>query len=65
MNKVLDFEFSYPDLITQQKIVNQLRLLSNECAQLEKFYKTKVLGLEELKSGVLKRAFENELIEIE
>lgn len=63
MNKVLDFEFAYPDFKTQHNIVNQLRLLSNECVKLEEFYNTKVLSLEELKSGVLKRAFENELIE--
>jgi type I restriction enzyme S subunit len=65
MNKVLEFEFHYPDLETQKSIVNELRFLSIESAKLEEIYNYRVLGLEELKSGVLKRAFENELIEIE
>ncbi len=62
MNKVLEFEFHYPDLETQKSIVNELRVLAIESAKLEEIYNYRVLGLEELKSGVLKRAFENELI---
>lgn len=65
MNKVLEFEFHYPDLETQKSIVNELRVLAIESAKLEEIYNYRVLGLEELKSGVLKRAFENELIESE
>jgi type I restriction enzyme S subunit len=65
MNKVLEFEFQFPDLETQKEIVNELRFLANESAKLEEIYTSKSLGLEELKAGVLKRAFENELIEAE
>ena len=65
MNKVLEFEFSYPDLETQKEIVNELKLLASESAKLEEIYNNKASGLEELRSGVLKRAFENELIETE
>jgi type I restriction enzyme S subunit len=65
MNKVLEFEFQYPDLEIQNEIVNELNFLANESAKLEEIYNYRALGLEELKGGVLKRAFENELIEAE
>lgn len=65
MNKVLDFEFSYPDLETQKRIIKQIESLSEECIKLEQNYSIRALSLEELKSGALKRAFENELIEAE
>ena len=40
-------------------------LLLNKSKSLEEKYSLKLEKLEELKSGILKRAFENELIEAE
>ena len=51
--------------IEQQEIVKKLDLLSAEAIKLQKKYSEKFEKLEELKSGILKRAFENELIKAE
>jgi type I restriction enzyme S subunit len=49
----------------QIEIVKRLDTLSVEAIKLQEKYETKLEKLEELKSGILKRAFENELIEAE
>jgi len=49
----------------QIEIVKKLDLLSIESIKLQNKYEAKLEKLEELKSGILKRAFENELIEAE
>lgn len=49
----------------QEAIVKKLDLLSLESIKLKNTYQVKLEKLEELKSGILKRAFENELIEAE
>jgi len=51
--------------IEQQEIVKRLDLLSIEAIKLQEKYSEKFEKLEELKSGILKRAFEKELIEVE
>jgi type I restriction enzyme, S subunit len=61
-----DVELNFPESVEEQKkIVYQLEKLSNISKQLKEKYEEKLTALEELKSGVLKRAFENELIEAE
>jgi len=54
-----------PTLEEQQIIVKKLNQLQSETIKLENYYKNKLSNLIELKSGVLKRAFENELLEAE
>ena len=49
----------------QIEIVKKLDRLSVEAIKLQEKYETKLEKLEELKSGIMKRAFENELIETE
>jgi len=54
-----------PDMKEQEEIVLKLDMLSNETKKLQNIYENKLEKLEELKSGILKRAFENELKEVE
>lgn len=54
-----------PPLSEQEIIVKQLDKLRLEAKNLEYRYNLKLDAIEELKSGILKRAFENELIEAE
>ncbi len=49
----------------QMKVVDTLNLLSQQSSTLFEKYQNKLNLLNELKSGILKRAFENELIEAE
>jgi type I restriction enzyme, S subunit len=52
----------YPKSIKeQQKIVEQLDILSNETKKLEAIYQQKINDLEELKKSVLQKAFSGEL----
>lgn len=61
-----DVELNFPESVDEQKkIVLQLEKLSNISKQLKEKYEAKLIAMEELKSGVLKRAFENELKEAE
>ena len=56
----------YPsDYNEQKKIVETLDKLLEETELLKIKYYSKIEKVEELKSGILKRAFENELIESE
>lgn len=54
-----------PPLSEQEKIVNKFKQLQSETLKLTEYYETKLSNLIELKRGVFKRAFENELIEAE
>ncbi|MCA0427484.1 MAG: restriction endonuclease subunit S [Bacteroidetes bacterium] len=49
----------------QKSMIRKLEALQDKTVSLVKLYKSKLLKLEELKAGVMKRAFENELIEPE
>ena len=60
------YSISFPKSIEEQnKIVYELEALERDTNLLKEKYKNKVDYLEELKEGILKRAFENELIEVE
>lgn len=53
------YKLSFPkSLQTQQAIVAKLDALKAQTQQLESIYQTKLNNLEELRSGILKRAFE-------
>lgn len=61
-----DIYLQYPKSIAQQlEIVERLDFLKQKSDELSKHYSQKIEKLGELKSGILKRAFENELIEAE
>ena len=60
------YSISFPKSIEEQnKIVNQLEALERNTNLLKEKYQNKIEYLEELKVGIMKRAFENELIEVE
>jgi type I restriction enzyme S subunit len=52
-------------LVEQKVIAEKLKRLSDESERLLNLYQSKLKSIDELKSGILKRAFENELIEAE
>ncbi|MBS3993640.1 MAG: restriction endonuclease subunit S [Bacteroidetes bacterium] len=54
-----------PDIEKQTEIVSSLNALNERVLRLSSIYSNKIELLNELKSGILKRAFENELIEAE
>lgn len=54
-----------PKIEKQNEIVNNLNALNEQVLKLTSLYNSKIELLAELKSGILKRAFENELIEAE
>lgn len=54
-----------PSIVEQEAIVKNLENLKSELDKLQLHYVDKANKIEELKSGVLERAFENELIEAE
>jgi len=56
------FEISFPNMDEQLRIVAKLKKVLSEVNKLVIKYNTKLEYLEELKSGILKRAFENELV---
>jgi len=59
-------DISYPeDLTIQANIIQKLNKLQKESDKLYELYEAKLKYCDELKSGVLKRAYENELIEVE
>lgn len=61
-----DIYLPYPISLDEQlRIVTQLEFLNQQSDKLLKLYSEKLSKMEELKSGILKRAFENELIEAE
>lgn len=64
-NKLLDIKISYPSIAEQRKIVEVSKRLKDYTNALQNSYEKKLENIEELKSGILKRAFENELIEAE
>lgn len=61
-----NYALPYPKSIsTQTEIVEKLKVLSQESIKLNVLYQKKLETLTDLKDGLLKRAFENELIEAE
>jgi type I restriction enzyme S subunit len=61
-----NYPLPYPKSIsTQTEIVEKLKVLSQEAIKLNVLYQKKLETLTDLKDGLLKRAFENELIEAE
>jgi type I restriction enzyme, S subunit len=54
-----------PEIEKQNEIVYNLNALNEQVLKLTSLYNNKIQLLSELKSGILKRAFENELIEAE
>lgn len=54
-----------PEIEKQKEIVKNLNTLNEQVLKLTLLYNSKIELLAELKSGILKRAFENELIEAE
>lgn len=64
-NKLLDIKIPYPSLEEQQSIIKVSKTLKNETNILQQLYGSKLECIEELKAGILKRAFENILIETE
>lgn len=61
---IRDYKIPFPkSLQTQQEIVAKLDALKTQTQALEASYQAKLNNLEELYSGILKRAFENQLIE--
>jgi restriction endonuclease S subunit len=54
-----------PPINEQEVIVKNLEVLKDKLDILQSAYVDKATKIEELKSGILKRAFENELIEAE
>lgn len=66
LEEIREVEISFPKTKEEQlELVNYFNLLLNKSKSLEEKYSLKLEKLEELKSGILKRAFENELIEAE
>jgi type I restriction enzyme, S subunit len=64
--RILDMIIHYPISTKEQiSIVNRLDELKIHVKNLVRSYQLKLENIDELKSGVLKRAFENELIEAE
>lgn len=53
-----------PSLQTQQEIVLQLDVLSEQTKQLEAKYKAKLGNLEELRKSILEKAFKGELVQM-
>jgi type I restriction enzyme, S subunit len=61
-----DFKISYPKSIAEQEqITKKLESLSQEVERLKSAYEIKLETVDELRNVILKRAFENELIEAE
>ena len=63
LKSMRDYKIPFPkSLQTQQAIVAKLDALKTQTQALEASYQAKLNNLEELYSGILKRAFENQLI---
>ncbi len=63
INDLKNLPVPLPNLKEQQSIVAKLDALKTQTQQLETLYQTKLNNIEELYSGILKRAFETKLIE--
>ena len=63
--KIKQTQIPYVDLNIQTEVVAKLNLLAEKSETLYGKYQEKLEKLNELRSGILKRAFENELIEAE
>ncbi|MBA4409417.1 MAG: restriction endonuclease subunit S [Bacteroidota bacterium] len=53
--------YNLPTVEEQQRVVNQINVLSSETKQLEENYRKKLESLEELKKSILQKAFSGEL----
>ena len=62
---ITDAIIPFIDIKEQHSIVENIDKMYYESQKLELLYQKKIETLEELKSGILKRAFENELVEAE
>lgn len=62
---ITDAKIPFIDIQEQKTIVEKIDKMFYESQKLELLYQKKMERLEELNSGILKRAFENELIETE
>jgi type I restriction enzyme S subunit len=62
---ITDASVPFIPIKEQEIIIENIDKIYAETQKLEATYQDKINGLDELKSGVLKRAFENELIEAE
>jgi type I restriction enzyme, S subunit len=51
----------FPTLIEQEKVVNEIELVSAQTKKLEAIYQQKINDLEELKKSILQKAFSGEL----
>ena len=60
-----ELEIPIPPMEIQKSLLASLDNLKNQSILLEEKYQTKLDCIEELRTGILKRAFENELIEVE
>lgn len=60
-----EIKIPFPKLEEQNKIVSEIETLERDTNLLIEKYQTKIEYLEELKVGIMKRAFGNELIEAE
>jgi len=65
IDDVRNLEILLPSLKEQEEIVISLETLKSQLDKLQSSYIDKSNKIEELKTGILKRAFENELIEAE
>lgn len=63
--KIKQTQIPYVDLNIQTEVVAKLNLLAEKSETLYGKYQEKLEKLNELRSGILKRAFENELMEAE
>jgi type I restriction enzyme S subunit len=63
--KIKQTKIPFVDLGVQSDVVNRLNLIADKSVLLHGKYQQKLERLNELKRGILKRAFENELIEME
>ncbi len=59
-------KIKYPKSIDDQKeYINKFKVLTEETKKLEMLYRNKIALVNDLQQGIIKRAFENELIEAE
>lgn len=63
--KIKNTQIPVIDLSEQQKVVERLNFIAEKSSELLKIYDDKAKNLNELKTAILKRAFQNELIEAE
>lgn len=64
-SKLASVSVPFPPLEEQQRLVSIFSNLENSTNKLAEKYNQKIESIEQLKGGILKRAFENELIEAE